>query len=64
MSVFSLPVSTTIPDLTISEFISWTTNLRKQIELRLQTHYIIIKITTHTNSNYITYKLKLQHILI
>jgi hypothetical protein len=31
-SAFSLLVSTTIPDLTISEFNSWTTNLRKQIE--------------------------------
>jgi hypothetical protein len=31
-SDFSLPVSTLIPDLTILEFISWTTNLRKQIE--------------------------------
>jgi hypothetical protein len=29
---FSLPVSTTILDLTISKFISRTTNLRKQIE--------------------------------
>jgi hypothetical protein len=33
ISVFYLSVCTTIPDLTISEFISWTTNLRKQIEL-------------------------------
>jgi hypothetical protein len=32
ISVFSLSVSTTIPDLTISEFISQTMNLRKQIE--------------------------------
>jgi hypothetical protein len=32
VSAFSLSVSTTIPDLTISEFISWTMNLRKQIE--------------------------------
>jgi hypothetical protein len=31
-STFSLPVSTTIPDLTISKFILWITNLRKQIE--------------------------------
>jgi hypothetical protein len=29
-SAFSLPVSTTISDLTISEFNLWTTNLRKQ----------------------------------
>jgi hypothetical protein len=29
-SAFSLPVSTTILDLTISEFNLWTTNLRKQ----------------------------------
>jgi hypothetical protein len=28
-SAFSLPVSTIISDLTISEFILWTTNLRK-----------------------------------
>jgi hypothetical protein len=33
MSVFSLSVSTTISGLTISEFILWTTDLRKQIEL-------------------------------
>jgi hypothetical protein len=32
VSVFSLTVNTTISDLTISEFISRTTNLRKQIE--------------------------------
>jgi hypothetical protein len=31
-SAFSLLVSTLISDLTILEFISWTTNLRKQIE--------------------------------
>jgi hypothetical protein len=31
-SAFSLPVSIIILNLTISEFISWTTNLRKQIE--------------------------------
>jgi hypothetical protein len=30
ISAFSLPVSTTIPDLTILEFNSWTTNLRKK----------------------------------
>jgi hypothetical protein len=29
MLAFPLQVSTTIPNLTISEFISWTTNLRK-----------------------------------
>jgi hypothetical protein len=38
--------------------------MRKQIELQLQIHYITIEITTHTNSNYITYKFKIQHILI
>jgi hypothetical protein len=41
-SIFSLPVSTTILDLIILEFISWRTNLRKQTEL-------------HTNLNYNTY---------
>jgi hypothetical protein len=33
MSAFFLPVSTIIPDLIISEFISCTMNLRKQTEL-------------------------------
>jgi hypothetical protein len=35
-SVFFFPVSTTILDLTISEFISWTTNLRKQLHKNLK----------------------------
>jgi hypothetical protein len=35
MSVFSLSVSTTILDLTISEFILWIMNLRKQIEIKI-----------------------------
>jgi hypothetical protein len=64
MSVFSLPVSIIIPDLTILEFILWTMNLRKQIGLPLKIYYRIIKITTHTNSNYNTYKFKLYHIVI
>jgi hypothetical protein len=32
----SLSVSTTIPDLTILEFISWTANLRKQLHKNLK----------------------------
>jgi hypothetical protein len=35
-SAFSLPVSFTIPDLTISEFILWATNLRKQLHKKLK----------------------------
>jgi hypothetical protein len=36
-SVFSLPINTTISDLTILEFISWTMNLRKHTNfIRLQ----------------------------
>jgi hypothetical protein len=48
-SVFSLSVSTSIPDLTISEFISWTTNLKKN-----KLNNIIIKNTIHTNLKYDT----------
>jgi hypothetical protein len=55
----SLPISTIVLDSPISKFISWTINLREQIELQLQIHHIIIKITIHSNSNYITYELKL-----
>jgi hypothetical protein len=37
ISLLSLPVSTTIPGLTISEFILWTINLRKHTNfIRLQ----------------------------
>jgi hypothetical protein len=52
----SLSVNTTITGLTISEFILWTLNFRKQIDLILQIQYIIskIKITTHHNLNYNT----------
>jgi hypothetical protein len=35
-STFSLSVSTTIPDLTILEFIFWTTKLRKQLYKNLK----------------------------
>jgi hypothetical protein len=35
-SVFSLPISTTITDLTILEFIFWTTKLRKQLYKNLK----------------------------
>jgi hypothetical protein len=50
-SVLSLPISTTIPDLTISEFISWTTNLRKHTNfIRLQFLKRYIKLE---NRNYI-----------
>jgi hypothetical protein len=51
-SVFSLSVSISISDITISEFLVWTMNLRKQIGLQLKIHYIIIKTTRHTNSNF------------
>jgi hypothetical protein len=51
VSVFSLSVSTTIPDLTILEFNSWTTNLRKQsnfIRFKILEQYIKLE-----NRNYI-----------
>jgi hypothetical protein len=35
-SAFSLPVSTTISDLTFLEFIFWTTKLRKQLYKNLK----------------------------
>jgi hypothetical protein len=35
-SAFSLLISTTIPDLTILEFIFWTTKLRKQLYKNLK----------------------------
>jgi hypothetical protein len=42
MSAFSPPISSTISDLTILEFILWTTNLRKHTNfIRLQ----ILKLT-------------------
>jgi hypothetical protein len=50
-SAFSLPVITTIPDLTISEFNSWRTNLRKQynfIRFKILERYIKLE-----NRNYI-----------
>jgi hypothetical protein len=50
-SAFSLPISTTIPDLTISEFILWTMNLRKHtnfIRLQILKRYIKLE-----NRNYI-----------
>jgi hypothetical protein len=51
-SAFSLPVSNTISDLTILEFNSWTTNLRKQsnfIRFKILEPYIKLE-----NRNYIT----------
>jgi hypothetical protein len=50
-SAFSLSVSSTILDLTISEFISWATNLRKHNNfIRLQ---ILKRYIEHENRNYI-----------